>query len=517
MIKTLVKNSLFTVVSQIIILLLGLVFAGMTIKYLGAGKAGFFILISSILGWVNLAGGGAFHLPAVKYIAEFFDNKKKKKTLSVVRTVVTANLITGLPFAILPCLIFPTLFSWSKLNVVDKESAFMVVVLIAASFLFDQYSSAIRSVYEGLQRFDILSIVKVIVGIVSNFLRLFVLVLYQDMVILALANLIISILTLILDLFLVNYLIGYIIVPGWKKGILSSFLNFGMWAWLGNTSNIILFNLTSIILTRSLGTATLMYVALPQSITLAVSQFIISVSYLIFPFLSNQKEFSFDVMARIEDRMRWLISLVSFFIFCGLSISGPILFTLLVDQDFSNHASLSLSIFCVFGILWSLEVFHVFATISIGNIKINTITNLVTSILGLSLTIILIPIIGYIGHPISQLIRFPVLIWHTIWTRKILRLPNQFKKICSSFTAPLLAIIFWAVFVFTMKYYFNPNIIFELLLIFVGAILSLHIVVLIEKFYYPNLRRLELVDTILSPFIKKINPKLYFHFNNYLK
>ena len=69
MIKTLVKNSLFTVVSQIIILLLGLVFAGMTIKYLGAGKAGFFILISSILGWVNLAGGGEFHLPAVKYIA----------------------------------------------------------------------------------------------------------------------------------------------------------------------------------------------------------------------------------------------------------------------------------------------------------------------------------------------------------------------------------------------------------------------------------------------------------------
>ena len=53
MLKLAIKNSFYGMLGQLVVAVLGLVFAGMTIKYLGLERAGFFILISSILGLVQ--------------------------------------------------------------------------------------------------------------------------------------------------------------------------------------------------------------------------------------------------------------------------------------------------------------------------------------------------------------------------------------------------------------------------------------------------------------------------------
>ena len=78
MLKLAIKNSSYNTFGQLIVAILGLFFAGMTIRYLGPGRAGFFILASSILGWVQLAGGGAFHAPAVQKLAKLSFQKEEK-------------------------------------------------------------------------------------------------------------------------------------------------------------------------------------------------------------------------------------------------------------------------------------------------------------------------------------------------------------------------------------------------------------------------------------------------------
>ena len=146
MLKLAIKNSSYNTVGQLSIAVLGLLFAGMTIRYLDPGRAGFFILISAILGWVQLAGGGAFHSPAVQKLAKLSFQKEQKIFHDIVRTVVSANILVGIPFAIGAIIAFPTLFSWSQLDEIYRSNAFIVVVFGALGFIIDQYSSGLNVV-----------------------------------------------------------------------------------------------------------------------------------------------------------------------------------------------------------------------------------------------------------------------------------------------------------------------------------------------------------------------------------
>jgi len=508
LLKKAIKNSSYTMIGQLITLVIGLLFAGMTIRYLGAGRAGFFILASSILGWVQLAGGGAFQPPAVQKLAQLAIIKDNKSSQDIVKTVISANIMVSVPFAMAAIIAFPVLFSWSQLDVIDKSDAFLVVVLGSAGFLLDQYSSGLRAVYEGLQRFDILAILKSSFGILGNITRLIVLILYKDMALLALVNLCISFIIVLVDIVIVKKLIGGGVFPGWKSGILKSFLSFGIWGWLANTGNVILFNLTALVLTKYLGTTSLMYVSLPQSIMLQIGQFIIGSAYFIFPTLANQGSLTNEVIIRIEDRLRWFIGLISIAVFTGLFLAAPKLLIFLVNKDYALHATIPLSLFCLYGIIWAQEIVYVFSTMAIGKIHANTITLLATSVTTLGATVFLIPIIGYIGHPLAQLIKLPGVIWYTIWSRRILKLSPSFKDAVSAYVSPIIGALLWILLIYIYRFLNYDSLIVEFCVWSIGAILYLCTVFIIERFLFPKKNRLLTFMSALSIVSERFSPKL---------
>jgi O-antigen/teichoic acid export membrane protein len=500
---------------HLITLLSGLLFAGMSIKYLGAANAGFFILVTSVFGWVQIAGGGAFQAPAVRKIALLVENNQNDRIYNIVKTVCTVNIVVSLPFVFFSIYAFPTLFSWSKLELIQKDKAFVVLLFACFGFLLDQYSSSLRTIYEGFQRFDILAFLKTFFGIIGNLLRLVTLFMYKDMIALATINVIISFVTIIVDIFVVNTLIGEIILPGWEKGIISSLFSFGFWGWLGNTGNIILFNLTTIVLTKELGTGALMYISLPQSMIIQVGQFIIGSAYFIFPTLANQGNHIYDVISRIEDRVRWFIALLSIGAFTFLLLFSSNLLTILVNKDYSLHASHSLTIFCLYGMIWAQEIFYVFANMAIGNVKANSITLLLTSLMTLLLTIIFIPKFGYIGLPLAQLIKLIGVVFLTIWSRKLLGLSNSLKSIFSPYITIILSSLIWVIYEFLVGKFIDQFLIIEYFNIILGSFIFITSVFFLENKFFRDKKRILFLLSSFAVLVKKFSPKLSDRLVNY--
>ncbi len=511
----LLKNSFYALAGQILILILGFFFAGMTISYLGSSKAGFFILLTTIYGWVQLAGGGAFHAAAVREIAINDNNKEEVK--EIVKSVISVNVLAGLPIALGTLWLFPIIFSWSQMDSSTKFSAYYVVIFTSIAFLIDQYSSALKAVYEGYQKFNIITSTRLFTGLFGNLSRLLILYIYKDMVYLSVITLIIAIIGCLLDLYIVFKMIGFGIFPGWNLRVIRSFFTLGIWTWLGNTGNVIFFNFTSIVLTKNVGTSALMFVSLPQTIVLSIGQFIINSTYVIFPALANTKEYSIDVIKRIDDRFRWFISFISFAVYTGIFIAAPFILKVVVNEEFSLKSSPVLMILCLYGIIWSQEVFNIFSTMAVGKGHANTIVHLAVSISTLIVTIILIPKFGYLGYPIAQLIKLPGVIWHMIWSRKILKLDISFKSITSPYFSPAIASLFWIFVMYIYTYYFNQNIIYQFILYLFSAFLFLIIVIKIEKIYFSKYNRLSVLESIISLLLHKYLPKFEKKLIHFLK
>ena len=489
---------------QLTMMIVGLLFAGMTVRYLGAGRAGFFILASSILSWVQLAGGSSFYSPAVQKLSILFSCGDFSSSRSIIKTTSLVNILIGLPFAIGSISAFPILFAWSDLDISYRSDAFAVIVLTAISFLLDQWSVGLYALFEAHQRFGLLNKLKVSISVSGNLLRLCMLILITNMSSLAMVGIVISMISLNLNLYFTKKLIGGGIMPGWKKGVIKPLLNFGLLTWLSNTSNVIFFNLTGLVLTKFLGSATLMYIALPQKFVLSSGQVIIGASSFLFPTFSSYGKRIVEVIKATEDRIRWVIGLISFTVFITLGVLGPFLFTILVNDGFSNMAKLPLYLLCIYGIIWAQETFYVFANSAVAKVHGNTVVGISTAIVTLALTWILIPKIGYLALPIAFLIKFPAVIWLTFWSRKILNLSSSLYSAYSAYISLSLGALVWLTVFYLQKYFFQGALYFDVFFAGIGYMFFVLVVYYFESRLFAKYGRINLLLKIIAPVAKKI-------------
>jgi len=490
LIQRALKNGGFSIAAQLVNLALGVLFAGMTIRYLGPAQAGFFLIATSILGWTQIAGAGSFKAPAVQKMALYFAQNSFEKSRIVSSTVISANLIIAIPFILATIFSFPVIFSWSKLDPVLENSAFLVVIFGSIGFFSDQWSSSLRGVYEALQRFDIATYTSIIFSLLGNILRLIILISIPTMSALAIANLLISLIWLLADIYFTRRLLRGGYLPGWNWKALKPLLNFGFWSWIGNTSNVIYFNITGLILTKYLGSAYLPYIALPQNIIGKVHQFFISTSYFLFPTLAAQGESVTRDISRIDDRLRWFVAIGSIYIYTAIYLMGPYLLTILVDQPFAEKATIALGFYCLYGIFTAQMIVNVFTTMAIGKAQANSVVDIIISIVTIALTFVFIPIWGYIGVCAAQMAKLPGVVWHLFWSRKLLKLPLGLSASLSPYLTSTIAAVAWF---FLSKFAINqnePNLIQYSFTFVLGSVVYFGIVYLLENRFLSNYSRI---------------------------
>jgi O-antigen/teichoic acid export membrane protein len=403
MLKEAVRHSTFTTLGSLSNAVIGLLFAGLTIRFLGDQRAGFLLLIQSIVSISATTGGFGLGTAAIRRVAMLEAQGKLPEVRSCLGVVLSVNLFVGIVVAISLPLVFPWIFQWSRTDVGFRADAFYAYVLLALTFLVQQISSAYAIVFPGMRRYDLVTVLGTVSGLLSGGGGLLVLSINPTMTALAAWSLTSSVLILAISILLASRLVQMIIIPTWNLSELCSMLRFGGWVYLGQVFSLLGGSLDKVLLTTFLGSGVLPYYAIGQRAVLQVHALLTSQSQYLFPMLAAKGDQMSSAVERVEDRLRWFVGFISATIYGGLAIMAYPLLAKLVGDGFARQALVLFVLACVQGFFVAQAIVPYFVSLGEGRAAPNTVLTVVNSALVFAMMLLLVPRLGVLGASLAQL------------------------------------------------------------------------------------------------------------------
>ena len=403
MLKEAVRHSTFTTLGSLANAVIGLLFAGLTIRFLGDQRAGFLLLLQSVVSVGAAAGGLGLGTAAIRRVAMFEAQGKWLEVRACLGVVLSLNLFIGIVVAVALPLGFPWIFQWSRTDVVFRSDAFYACVFLSLTFLVQQISSVYALVFPALRRYDLVAAISTISGLLSGGGGLLVLSINRSMTALAAFSLAAGFLILAINVLLANRLMRVIILPTWNLPELRSMLRFGGWVYLEQVFSLLAGSLDRVLLTSFLGSAVLPYYAIGQRAVSHVHTLLTSQSQYLFPMLAAKGDQVSSAIERVEDRLRWFVGFTSAAIYGGLTIVAYPLLAKLVGDAFARQAFILFVLACLQGFLVAHTVVPYFITYAEGRPAPNAILVPVNSVLVFVTMLLLIPKLGVLGASLAQL------------------------------------------------------------------------------------------------------------------
>lgn len=475
-----VKNTIFITSGTAVTFVLAFVFGGLTIRFLGDERAGYFLTLQAILALNALIGGFGLGTPAIRRVAELHFQNDLNTAREVVGSVLLINSLIGLVFAVGIICIFPYVFEWSRLRPIHQADAFGATCFVVMTFFFGQLSGAFNTVYEALQRYDISTSINSAHGILSGMIGITVLILMPSMTAIACVGFALSSVRILIDSIFVKRILNHFTWPTWCWSEIKPMLGFGGWTYFASLGGFLFTNADRLILTSFLGSAAMPYYTIPQTLYTHVHSALASQSRFLFPLVASFGQHAAAQMSQLEDRMRWFIGLVSGLIYTGIAIAGPAILATLVNPDFARLSRIPLYLACIQGFFHAQNIVPYYASWGIGKGAPNTITQMINGVLVLSTALVLIPLYGYYGASIAQLWIGPVSLFHTLWVSKLINSQNNIWAWHRSYLTPSIMIFtILATFVLSMQFVSFDSLI--LLAIFgISAVFGLALVCFVE-------------------------------------
>ena len=434
MLKKTVRNSVFISFSTLVSLLLGFLFAGMIIRYLGDQRAGFLLTLQSVLALGGTVGGLGFGAAAIRKVAAFYKVGDLAQARSCLGAVFFLNLFTGLLIIIGILVGFPWFFEWSKIDQVLRVDAFYAAIFIALTFVLQQISMTYALTYTALERFDLIASLGAGFGLLNGILGLLTLWLFPKMGALASLSFVLAVVQLSINVVLVRHLLHGNIVPAWNPLELRSMIGFGTWAWLANLGGIINSSVDKITLTTFLGSASLPYYVVGQRMISQVHAALASQSQFIFPMLAAQGEQAGLMVNKVEDKLRWFMAFASAGIYGLLAIISYPLLAKIVGVEFANRAIIPFLLACIQGYLVAQSIVPYQISWGEGRGAPNAIFSLASGLLTISTIILMAPKYGILSASIAQLWIGPATLALISWIAvagKRLSWKSVFRPFCS--------------------------------------------------------------------------------------
>jgi O-antigen/teichoic acid export membrane protein len=414
-----VRNSLFITSGTAVTFVLAFVFGGLTIRFLGNARAGYFLTLQAVLALNVLIGGFGIGTPAIRRVAELHAAEEWHTAREIVGSVLLMNGIISFVIGAAIIGIFPHVFRWSRLDSVYQADAFVATCLVATTFLFGQLSGAFSISYEALQRYDISTSIASVHGLLSGLVGITVLIIKPTMSAIACVGLVLSSIRFFADSMFVARILRRFPWPTWCWREIKPMLGFGGWSYLGSLGGFLYTNVDRIVLTSFLGSGAMPYYTIPQTLFTQVHSTLANQARFLFPLVAGFGKYAATQITQIEDRMRWFVALLSGFIYTGIAISGPAILAVLVNPEFAHLSKIPLLLACLQGFFNAQNIVPYYTSWGIGKGAPNTIAQIVNGIIVISTAIVLIPFYGYIGASIAQLWIGPVVLLHTLWVSRL--------------------------------------------------------------------------------------------------
>lgn len=481
-----VRNSVFAGLGTVSTFVVGFLFAGLTIRYLGEARAGYMMTLQAVIGLNTLIGGLGLGTPLVRRVAVLHSAGDLCSARMVVGSVSMINILTGLLFSLLIAVFFPTLFSWSRLDPVLRHDAFWATLFIAGSFFLSQVTSAWQCVYQALQRYDLITVLTTSFGLLTGISSILVLNLAPSMRAIAATGFLIMFIRLVCDTILVGRLLGRISVPSWRWNEVRSMMGFGGWTYLSSLGGFLFTNLDRLVLTTFLGSASMPYYVVPQSLFLQSHAALCNQFQFIFPMFSSFGDAAVAQIGKLEDRLRWFMALISGALYTGIALMGPIMLSKIVNPEYSRRATIPLFFTCIQGFLHAQMIVPYFSSWAVGSGAPNTAAQLLNGTLVVLTAILLIPRFGYVGASIAQLWIGVVVLAHTLWVRRVLFPQSKNWEWLPAYISPCLMISIWFLTIEIFGGFSASNSIRFYISIPLGGISGLIALWLVERVVFPT-------------------------------
>lgn len=435
-----VRNSIFNGIGTISTLVIGFVFAGLTIRYLGSARAGYLLSLQTLLGLTAMLGGFGLGTPAVRRVAALYLQGDLKTARDVIGSVSVATVAPSLILGVVSILLFELIFSWSQLDNVYKADAYWATVFVSCSFVISQLSNPWQSVYQATQRYEILTAVSTLYGLVSGIVGIIVLSLMPTMMAISVSSFILALLRLVSDAFVMRFILGGVPKPTWNWKEIRPMLTFSIWTFLGTIGGFMFSNIDRLVLVSFLGSAAMPAYLVPQRLYSQVHGTLTVQLEFLFPMLSTYGHRAANEAHRLEDRLRWFVAITSGIIYAAMYFIGPLILSRLVSPAFSQEAQLPWLLMCVQGLFHAQMIVPYYISWATGHGAPNTVAQIVNGMLVLLTLFILLPNIGVLGASIAQLWICVIFIGHSVWIRKLVSPRSNLYGWSRAYLTPLLFI-----------------------------------------------------------------------------
>jgi O-antigen/teichoic acid export membrane protein len=491
-----VRNFMFSGVGTIGTAAVAFLFAGLTIRYLGMARAGYFMALGALTGINGFMGGFGLGTPAVRRVAELNAKGDLKTARTVMGSVSVPTLFSALIIAFSLLVFFPAIFSWSQLDLIYRTDAYWATVFTLGTFVLVEISNTWRAAYTGLERYDLMSAFDVVFGFMTGILGIATLIILPTMTAIAFVRLLVRLTRLIMEAYFLRKLLNGIPWPAWNWDEIRPMLSFGGWVYFGGIGELLFLRLNSLILTTFLGSAVLPFYEIPQRIYRIVHGILGRQAGFLFPMLASFGKDTIAKFKEVEERLVWIMALASGTIYTAIALVGVELLGKLVNTEFALHVRIPLYLACIQGFFHAQCIVHYHSTWAIGTGKPNSIFSLTLGVLVAFTSFVLVPRIGYIGASLAQLWVCLIAICYIIYVRPLFGAVSHPFSWLQFVVSPLAMISVW---LFTSVLLLHSIPVFfgsVYVTAAVGALFGFGTLVLVEYFFYPVRKRLKTLKRI---------------------
>lgn len=509
-----VNNLAFSSVGLVANFVLGLLFAGLTIRYLGEARAGYFLTISTLTGFGVIFGDFGLGTPAVRKVAQLHTTGDFASMRKIIGSVYLASLITALIIAIPIVAFFPSIFAWSKLSLTYKSDAWLATLLTAGTFVLFQSSNSWRATYNALERYDLISGLNTIWGLISGIGSIAVLTLMPNMAAISIFRFSLAVARYFVDAGMMNYLLHGVPWPCWAWTEVRPLLRFGGWVYVGSFGQLLLDRVSSLILITFLGSAALPVYELPQRFFAQIHNLLASQSQFLFPMFASFGEDTSSQIALREDRLRWLLAVASSICYTGLALVSYQLVAHVAGADFAARAQIAMLLVCIQGFLHAQDILPYYSTWAMGSGKPNALYTLIAGSSAALLTLVLAPQMGAIGASLSLAVCSTLAIGFAIIIRKQITPQLSTFSYFEAFVSPIAMSLTWIGVVALLSRLSGVDIVRSndplnlLMSAAIGGILGVAALCIVEIVFFARRQRVATVVRILSLSRQKLTARL---------
>ena len=478
-----VKNSIWTGIGAAGSAVLNILFAGLTVRWLGVSDAGFVLAITALTAMTAGIAGLGFGAAGIRFLSEAQANEDHKAIRRIIGTLVTVSVSFGAIVLSVLLLAAPQLIAWTKYQG-DPHMARAFCALVGLTVTMKQLSGCMITVLEAYQRFDFLTKRNLSFDLASGVLGIFVLRAYPTIITSGLITAGLAVINFVVLAQMAMKLTGFLPAPGWHRATFSGLWRLGRWSYLTSLGTMLLGQTDRVLITSMFGASVLPFYTMGKRGFEIGHQILAGQAGYLFPMLCAEGESKAALMERIEPKIRWFISVVSIWIYSVMILLGPAALDLIVGRSFGTHITLYIFIFSLVGILQAQSIVPWNFAYATDRVRLATFYQLFSIVGILPPMYLLGHYFGFSGAVWGQLglITAVIFFYGAFW--KDVKLSTLPWRILSPMLTPLffyiLAVVIW---LYTKS---GVGIVERLAIGILYSLLFFPIVVRIEKLLFPS-------------------------------